>query len=453
MSQILDDQEQRQRLDAFMARLGTHLPDKRQRASFAAYSVGLLSELERKSVEPIAALLCPTPDACKHMQNRLLDFLRVGRWEDRPVRLEAARYAIEAVSAHEPVNVWIIDDTGFIKKGRDSVGVQRQYTGSAGKITNCQLGVSLCIASRSVQFPIDFELYIPEDWLADQDRRDKVRIPKDLTFKSKIDIALDMIDRATQDGIPGDVLLADAAYGMSLVFRDSVRLLGFDYGVAVKARTSVWLVDDHNNVVGDQSTTVQALGIALGRKAFRKYTWREGTKGKMSGKFCFRRVKVAQDDGSPLTERETLWLMIEWPDGEQKPTKFVLTTMPHRMSKKKIICIVKERWKTERMYEELKGEVGLDHFEGRSFPGWHHHVSVVICSYAFMVSERVGAFSPLTTGQDPTGANASAASTALSGFADKHPPHDCSCFRAVAAKMSRMSALESRAPISLSSCV
>jgi SRSO17 transposase len=185
---------------------------------------------------------------------------------------------------------------------------------------------------------------------------------------------------------------------------------------------------------------VQALGIALGRKAFRKYTWREGTKGKMVGTFCFRRVKVAQDDGSPLTEREPLWLMIEWPDGEQKPTKFVLTTLPHRMSKKEIIRIVKERWRTERMYEELKGEVGLDHFEGRSFPGWHHHISVAICCYAFMVSERVGAFSPLTTGQDRASANACAASAALPGFADKHPPHDCSCLRAVATKMSWMSA-------------
>ena len=138
----------------------------------------------------------------------------------------------------------------------------------------------------------------------------------------------------------------------------------------------------------------QQLAARIGARAFRRLTWREGTGGKLSSRFAFRRVKVAQDDGTEAGDREPLWLMIEWPEGEAKPNKFVLTTLRRRMTKKEIVRIVKERWRTERAYEELKGELGLDHFEGRSYTGWHHHVSVVLCCYAFLVSERVRHFSP-----------------------------------------------------------
>lgn len=403
------DDEARARLAGFFRRIGTHLRDKRQRASFAMYALGLMGKSERKSVEPIASELCKDPQGCKKLQLSMLEFLRVGRWRDEPVRLEAARYAIEVVSAHEPVHCWIIDDTGFLKQGKESVGVQRQYTGSAGKTTNCQVGVSLCIASRAEQFPIDFELYLPESWMDDQERRDKVRIPRDRTFKTKTELALDMIDRAAQAGIPGDVVLADSAYGESVEFRGTVRLLGFDYGVGIHSPTKVWMVDSRDEIVGD-AIGVQQLGVVLGRKAFRRYSWREGTNGKkLWGRFCFRRVKAVADDGVPLAEREVMWLMMEWPPDEPKPTKFVLTTMPRRMTKKAIIRIVKERWKTERMYQELKGELGLDHYEGRSFPGWNHHVSVVICCYAYMISERARAFSPPARGQRSTSSHASAA--------------------------------------------
>lgn len=405
----MDDNAQG-RLDGFFKRIGTHLPDVRQRASFAMYALGLMGKSERKSVEPIAAEVCKDPKDCQRLQHSLLEFLRVGRWGDEPVRLEAARYAIEAVSQHdEAVRCWIIDDTGFLKQGRESVGVQRQYTGSAGKRTNCQIGVSLCLASRGEQFPIDFELYLPESWINDPARCAKVRIPKDRIFKTKIELALDMVDRATQACIPGDVLLADCGYGESVEFRGAVRLLGFDYGLAVQSPTKVWLVNGNEQVVGP-SIGVQQLGVQLGPKAFRRYSWREGTNGKkLWGRFCFRRVKVLADDGVALERREVMWLMMEWPEGEPKPTKFVLTTMPHRMSKKQIVRIVKERWKTERMYEELKGELGLDHYEGRSFPGWNHHVTTAICCYAFMVGERARAFSPQTPGQRSAGSYASAA--------------------------------------------
>ena len=398
---FLDDDAMESRLSEFLSgRIGRHLARREQKESFALYAHGILADGERKSVEPIAARATGSGDedekvgaACERMQARLLNFLRDSPWDDRSVRREAARYVIEALEKQEPVTTWIIDDTGFPKQGKHSVGVQRQYSGTLGKIGNCQIGVSLTVATKNEHVPIDFALYLPTSWTDDPARREKARVPADLGFKTKPDLALDLITRAVEDKIPGNVVLVDAAYGASSEFRNTVRMFGLDLGVAVTASTKVWQLDTRERRHG-APLGAQELGMKLGRRAFRRLTWRVGPGGKLSSRFAFRRVKVAHDDGTEAGDREPMWLMIEWPDGESKPTKFVLTTMPRRMSKKQIVRIVKERWRTERAYEELKGELGLDHFEGRSFPGWHHHISVVLSCYAFIVGERVRRFPP-----------------------------------------------------------
>jgi len=377
------------RVAEYFGRIGKHLPHKAQRESFATYACGILADGERKSAEPIAARACADPDLARKAHDHLLHFLALSPWEDRPVRLEAARYAIEALSAQEPITTWIIDDTGFLKQGSHSAGVQRQYTGSAGKVANCQIGVSLCIATAHEHVPIDFELYLPESWTENPKRRTAARIPDDAVFKTKPQIAIDMITRAVADGIPGQIVLADSAYGRSNDFRDTVFGFGLDYAVATDADTQVSLLDAAGRRRGDP-VQVKEIARALGPNAFRRVTWRDGTKRKMFSRFAFRRVKIAHDPKG----RAPVWLVLEWPDGEEKPTKFFLTTLRRRLSKKQIVRILKERWRTERVYEEMKGELGLDHFEGRSFPGWHHHVSVVLCCYAFVVAERVRHFPP-----------------------------------------------------------
>jgi SRSO17 transposase len=381
------------RVGEYFARLGRHLPRSDQRASFATYAFGILADGDRKSVEPIAARSCADAHECEQLHDRLLHFVRESPWVDGVVRREATGYAIEAMSAREPVTCWIVDDTGMLKQGTHSPGVQRQYTGSAGKITNCQIAVSLSVASAGEQVPIDFELYLPESWTSDPVRRKRARIPDSVVFKTRIDLALDMITRAVESRVPGDVILADTAYGNSHDFRDAVRVFGLDYAVAVNATTVVWLLDARDRRLGG-AIDVKTLGLDLGERAFRKVTWREGTKRALASRFVFRRVTPAFDDGSDPSTREPVWLVIEWPEGEKAPTKFFLTTLRRRMSKKQIVRTIKERWKTERVYEELKGELGFDHFEGRSFIGWHHHASVVLCCYAFVVAERVRAFPP-----------------------------------------------------------
>jgi SRSO17 transposase len=385
------------RLTTYFERIGAHLTRREQRESFATYFFGILSEGERKSVEPIAARACGDPEGTRRSHDRLLHFLGLSPWSDREVRREAAHHAIAAMAEREPVTTWIIDDTGFLKQGKHSVGVQRQYTGCAGKITNCQIGVSLSVASRTEHVPIDFALYLPKSWLDSPARCREARIPADTTFKTKPELALDLVVQALDDKLPGEIVLADAAYGTSVEFRNGLVTYGLDYAVGVNSTTKVWALDARERHRGEPVSALD-LGVQLGPSAFRRVTWRDGTRvgarGKLSSRFCFRRVIVAHDDGVPAADRDPVWLVIEWPEGEERPAKFTLTTLPRRMSKKQIVRTLKERWRTERAYEELKGELGLDHFEGRSFPGWNHHVSVVLCCYAFVVAERVRLFPP-----------------------------------------------------------
>jgi SRSO17 transposase len=393
------DAAARLRLAGYFAEIGRALNNKTRRASFATYALGLLGTAERKSAEPIAATATADESQCEPAHHRLLRFLRDSPWDDRAVRRIATRYATAAISREEPIRTWIIDDTGFLKQGTHSVGVQRQYTGSAGKITNCQVAVSLSVATRSAHVPIDFELYLPESWTGDPVRREECKIPADVVFRTKHDLALEMITRAVDAALPGDVLLADGGYGDSHDFREGVRILGFDYALGIHATTTLWRLDSLERRRGE-AASARDLVRELGPKAFRRVTWREGTaggrRGKMSSRFAFCRVKVAQDDGIEPGKHEPIWLLAEWPEGEKAPTKFALTTLRRTMSKKQIVRTVKERYRTELVYEEMKGHLGLDHFEGRSFRGWNHHVTVALCCYAFVIGERMQHFSPST---------------------------------------------------------
>jgi len=381
------------RLEHYFDLLGSHLKDRRKRESFAMYAMGMLCDGDRKSAEPIAARTSGDPARTAAVHQKLLYFLASSRWDDKAVRLQAARYAIDAVQKREPISTWIIDDTGFLKQGKHSVGVQRQYTGSAGKIANCQIGVSLAVATSSEQIALDFELYLPESWIGDAERRREAKVPSDLEFKTKGQLALEMVRRAKENGIPGSLILADSAYGESTEFRNAVRESGFDFAVGIHPTLGVVRLDK-NDRINEAPRSVAGVVASLPRKAFSTITWREGTCGDLSSRFAFVRVKTTHDDGIPLADREALWLIAEWPDGEKEPSKFYLATLPAGMRKNELVRLLKERWRTERMYQDLKGELGLDHFEGRSFPGWHHHVSVVLSCYAFVVAERAREFSP-----------------------------------------------------------
>jgi SRSO17 transposase len=375
------DSASERRLVAYFERIGAVLGRKERRESFAIYAHGIMGDGERKSIEPIAARACADPNQANAAHQRLLHFAADSPWSDREVRREAVRYGIDAMTGAEPIESWVIDDTGLLKQGSHSVGVQRQYTGSAGKVTNCQVAVSLCVATRTEHLPIDFALYLPVSWTEDASRRREARIPADVVFKTKPELALDLIQRAVNDDVSPGLVLADSAYGSSRDFRDGIRELGLHYAVGVDPKTTIVGV----RVLAQR---IEAQG------GFRRCTWREGTKQELSARFALRRVVPAYDGGHGIEKREPLWLLIEWRDGEDEPANYFLCSSPRLTTKKALIRAVMQRWRTERAYEDLKGELGFDHYEGRSFPGWHHHVSVVLCCYAFIVGERVRHFPP-----------------------------------------------------------
>ena len=386
-STTLDDAAVR-RMDTFLDGIGGKLKDKRQRASFALYAAGLMSDGERKSMEPMAARSSGDPQSVLAMHHRLVHFVSSPAWEDAPVRMFSARYAVEAMQTHAPIRTWVVDDTGFLKQGKHSPGVQRQYTGTAGKTTNCQIGVSLVLGNEFAHVPVDFRLYLPESWASDPARCRRAHIPVDCDYAPKWCLALEMIETALKAGLPKGVVLADCGYGNTAVFRDTLARLGLQYAVEIQSTTKLQSVNRVGEL-GDRLTAMD-LGKMLERKV-RRVTWREGTKTTLHSRFARIRVVVTREGGEP---REPEWLLVEWPDGEPSPTKFVLTSLPSSISCIQLVRLFKSRWRIERSYEDLKGELGLDHYEGRSWVGWHHHVTVALACYAFLVAEQVRSFPP-----------------------------------------------------------
>jgi SRSO17 transposase len=376
-----------ERLEGYFEEIGELLGEKRRRASFAVYALGILGEHERKSAEPLAAAAACGPDEAQRTHDHLLHFIGQSEWRDGPIRDFAGRHALAAMQVREPICAWVVDDTGFLKQGKESPGVQRQYTGSAGKTTNCQIGVSLTICTATEHLPIDMELYLPRSWADDRARCERAKIPADVVYRPKWRIALEMMASAVEKGVPKGVALVDAAYGNVGEFRAGLRWLDFEYAVGVNSTTVVTRV---SKAAGARAvpTSVHELARQLPRTAYRHTTWRQGSRRALLSRFAMVKVDAGDADGVEH------WLLIEWPEAEKEPAHYTLARMRKAPSRKQLVRITKERWRTERAYEDLKGELGLDHYEGRSFRGWNHHVTVVLCCYAFVLSERLRHFPP-----------------------------------------------------------
>jgi SRSO17 transposase len=377
-------------LAAYLDGVGALLGSNTRKESFAVYVAGLMSAIERKTAETIAAMACTDPAKMDAWHQQLLHVIGQAQWEDAPVREYAAKFALKAAGVQERCDSWVIDDTGFPKQGKHSVGVQRQYSGTLGKIGNCQIGVSLVATYPSGQIPVDFALYLPESWAEDELRRKKAKVPSDLQFQTKPDLAVGMMRRALASGIaPPAIVLADAAYGNNSAFRQALRSMHLRIGVAIQASTKMWRADISGAKRGPQTC---AENIA-DRAHFRRVTWASGTKGPLTSKFAFLRVVVARDEGGD-DKGDAMWLVVERPDDEAEKTKYLLTNLPRVMSRRKIVWYLHQRYKTERVYEDLKLEFGLDHYEGRSFVGWHHHVTAAIVCYNFVAAQQARLFFP-----------------------------------------------------------
>jgi SRSO17 transposase len=362
------------------------------------YCTGLLLPGERKSVEPIAALTAPARTAPKHQS--LLHFVANAPWSDQAVLAKVRQMVLPRIEALGAIEASIVDDTGFPKKGKHSVGVARQYCGQLGKQDNCQTVVSLSVANRYASLPIAHRLYLPESWANDPERRTKAKVPEEIAFRTKPQIALQMLRDAEADGIPLGTVLGDVAYGNDSQFRDGITELGRPYIVGVQSNMLVWRADAALPLQGaggrkpsrPQSRTQQisAKGLALEQpgEVWQAVTWREDGEA-VTSRFARLRARPVTRAEQPAEE----WLLIEWPEDEAEPTKYWLSTLPVEISFEDLVDRAKLRWRIERDYQDLKQEVGLGHYEGRGWRGLHHHVTLCIAAYGFLVAERA-AFPP-----------------------------------------------------------
>ena len=396
------------RFAAYMKGLGKAAGHADRIVPLKNYCTGLLLPGERKSVEPMAARLAP--EKVERMHQSLHHLVADAPWKDDDLLAEVWGAVLPAMQKHGPLVAWIVDDTGFPKKGAHSVGVARQYCGQVGKQDNCRVAVSLSVATWSASLPIAYRLYLPEEWAKDAERRKTVGVPKEIRFQTKPQIALEQIREAVESERSRGVVLADAGYGVDSQFRAGLTKLGLEYIVGVQSSMTVWepgaeplpakrwkgqgrppklLRRDEQH----QPVSVKKLATALPPTAFKTITWRAGTQKKLQSRFAAVRVRPAGRDYERAEAHAEEWLLIEWPRGESQPTKYWLSTLPSQTKLHPLVKMAKHRWIIERDYEELKQELGLGHYEGRGWRGFHHHATLCIAAYGFLIAER-NRFSP-----------------------------------------------------------
>ena len=391
------------RFALYVERLSSALGHADRKAPLKAYCTGLILPGERKSVEPMAARVEPARVQAAHQS--LHHFVAKAEWSDEGVLAVVRAEVLPAIKRQGPIRTWIIDDTGFPKKGKHSVGVARQYCGQLGKQDNCQIAVSLSVANDHASLPIAYRLYLPEAWAKDAERRAKAGVPEEITFRTKPQIAVDEIQAALSVGVPAGVVLADAGYGVDTTFRTRLTAMGLAYIVGIQSSISLWppgvgplppkawsgrgrppsLIRRHPE---HKPVTAKELAQSLPASAWQVVSWREGSNAPLSSRFAALRVRPAHRDYWRSAPRPEEWFLVEWPHGESQPTKYWLSTLPKDTALADLVDQAKLRWRIERDYQELKQEIGLGHYEGRGWRGFHHHATLAIAAYGFLISER-----------------------------------------------------------------
>jgi SRSO17 transposase len=391
------------RFDEYVSRLGDEIGHADRLEPLRAYLIGLMLPGERKSVEPMAAKIDPRRISSRHQS--MHHFVSSAPWDWQPVLAVARDYALEQIERHAPVATWVVDDTGMPKKGSHSVGVARQYCGRLGKQDNCQVVVTVSMANSIMSVPCAYRLYLPELWMKDRKRCREAGIPDEISFATKWEIALSAIDGLLAEGLPRAPVTADAGYGMVTAFREGLTQRRLSYALAIPSETSLWppgsqpLAPKRWSGRGRHAIRVRrsslhrplsardlAQGLPVG--SWKMVRWREGTRGTMRSRFAAVRVRPAHRDENLHEPRPTEWLLVDWPRGEKEPRKYWLSTVPEHASLEDLVQLAELRWRIDRDYQEMKSELGLGQYEGRSWLGFHHHGTLCIAAYAFLAAER-----------------------------------------------------------------
>jgi SRSO17 transposase len=398
-----------ERFDRYMNHLSEGLGHLDRHAGLKGYCTGLMLPLARKSVEPMAARVDPLHASARHQS--LHHFVAKAEWSDTEMLRRVCQWVVPQMDFSRG-GWWIIDDTGFPKKGTHSVGVARQYCGMLGKQDNCQVAVSVSLACDQGSVPVAWQLYLPEDWAADSVRRAQTGVPEELRFATKTQIALAQLRALLAEGAPRHCVLADAGYGVDTAFRQALSDMDLQYAVGVTSAVVVWppgvepLAPKRYSGKGRppvvprrtarlQPLSVKALALSLPEQEFQTITRREDTNEPLSGRFAALRVRHAGGNAGKARLRPLQWLLIEWPADQAEPIKYILSTLPEDMPIKDLVSAAYQRWRIERDYQDLKQDFGLGHYEGRGWRGFHHHASLSIAAYAFLMTERLIADKPV----------------------------------------------------------
>ncbi len=397
------------RFDEYLEHLAAGLGHSDRHGGLRGYCTGLMLPLARKSVEPMAARVDPGHASARHQA--LHHFVAKADWSDEQILRRVCQWVVPKMDFTEG-GWWIVDDTGFPKKGNHSVGVARQYCGVLGKQDNCQVAVSVSLSCSKGSLPVAWQLYLPEEWADDMDRRRKAAVPDEVRFATKTEIALQQLRHLLAEGAPAHCVLADAGYGTHNEFRQALTDMGLQYVVGVTSAIVVWppgveplppkpwCGNGRPPVVprrtpARQPVSIKSLAHSLPASSFQMIRWREGSNQTLCDRFAAVRVRHAGGNTGKARLRPEQWLLIEWPPTQAEPTKYYLSTLPETTPLDELVSAAHQRWRIERDYQDLKQDFGLDHYEGRGWRGFHHHATLCIAAYGFLMAERLTADEPV----------------------------------------------------------
>jgi SRSO17 transposase len=391
------------RFEEYMAHLGAGLGHADRVAGLHGYCTGLMLPLARKSVEPMAARLDPLHASARHQA--MHHFVAKAEWSDAELLRRVAQWVVPKMDLSGG-GYWLVDDTGFPKKGEHSVGVARQWCGMLGKQDNCQVAVSVSLACEQASLPVKWQLYLPESWAEDPERCAKAGVPEGVGFATKGDIALQQLQALLDEGAPPYCVVGDAAYGTQAEFRQRLTDMGLPYMVAVTSSVKVWPPGVEplppkpwsgrgrpavatRRTPEHQPVSVKTLALSLPDKDYSTVTWRQGTNEPLTGRFAALRISISGHRTSKQRLHPLQWLLIEWPVSEEEPSNYWLSTLDENASLLELVRVAHLRWRIERDYQDLKQDCGLGHYEGRGWRGFHHHASLSIAAYGFLVAQRL----------------------------------------------------------------